>query len=133
MKLVITILISSLLTTISEAMAFGPAGTSVPISITTTATQLVPPSGSTQIYVTAWDVLANTAANFRLVYGTTTNIPCDTGTIALTGNYSFAAQSGLSRDGGAQPLYIIPPGNALCALTSSGSVSFAGSLSYTQY
>ena len=119
------------------AKAFGPSGTSVAISITTTPTLLVPPSGSTQIYVTAWDVRANTAGNFSLVYGTTTSTPCDTGTIAITGTYNFAAQSALSRDGGAQPLFVIPPGNALCAVTSGAppgaSVSMAGSLSYTQY
>jgi hypothetical protein len=137
MKQVLPIFIASLLVSIPEAKAFGPSGTSVAISITTSATQLVPPSGSTQIYVTAWDVRANTAGNFSLVYGTTTSTPCDTGTVAITGTYNFGAQSSLSRDGGVQPLYVIPPGNALCAVTSgaptSASVSMAGSLSYTQY
>ena len=83
------------------------------------------------------DVRANTAGNLSLVYGTTTGTPWDTGTVAITGAYNFAAQSGVSRDGGAQPLYDIPPGNALCAVTSSvpasANVSMAGSLSYTQY
>jgi hypothetical protein len=133
MKQVFPIFIALSLVSIHGAKAFGPPGTSVPISITTTPTLLVSPSGSTQIYVTGWDVFANAAGNFSLVYGTTTKNPCDTGTTAITGAYSFAAQSGLSRDGGAQPLYVIPPGNSLCAVTSGASVSFAGSLSYTQY
>jgi hypothetical protein len=133
MKHLLPISIASLLVSIPVAKAFGPSGTSVPISITSTSTQLVPPSGSTQIYVTAWDVFANNAGNLSLVYGTTTKTPCDTGTIPITGTYSFNAQSGMSRDGGVQPLYVIPPGNALCAVTSGAPVSFAGSLSYTQY
>jgi hypothetical protein len=128
---------ASLLVSIHGAKAFGPSGTSVPISITTSPTLLVSASGSTTIYVTAWEVRANTAANFSLVYGSTTSLPCDTGTVAITGAYNFEAQADISQNGGAQPLYVIPPGNALCAVTSgqaaSASVSIAGSLSYTQY
>lgn len=133
MKKISLILFASWLISIPEARALSPTGRSVPISITTASTQLVSPSGSTQIYVTAWDVLANTTGNFSLVYGTTTKAPCDTGTVAITGNYTFAAQSGISRDGGAQPLYVIPSGNSLCAVTSGAAISFAGSLSYTQF
>lgn len=133
MKRVLTIFVAALLFSTQGVRAFGPSGSSVAINITTAPTQLVLPVGSTQIYVTAWDVLANTAGTFSLVYGTTTKTPCDTGTVALTGTYNLAAQSGLSRDGGIQPLYVVPSGNALCAMTSGTSVSFAGSLSYTQY
>lgn len=112
----------------------GPPGQSVAINITNaTTTQLVAPSGSTQIYVTAWHVLANSASGFALEYGTKTTNPCDTGTKALTGTYSLVAQSGVSPSGGPQPLYVIPQGNALCALSTGASVSLAGSLSYTQY
>ncbi len=112
----------------------GPPGQSVAINITdATTTQVVAPSGSTQIYVTAWDVLANSASGFTLEYGKKTNNPCDTGTIALTGAYSFTAQSGISRSGGPQPLYVVPQGDALCVVSSGPSVSLAGSLSYTQY
>jgi hypothetical protein len=112
-----------------------PTERSVAINIraaATTTMQLVASSGSTQIYVTSWDVLANSAGEFTLEYGTKTTNPCDTGTTALTGAYSFAAQSGISRSGGAQPLYIIPQGNALCVASSGATASFAGSLSYTQ-
>lgn len=137
MKQTFLFVIASLLVTIHEAKAFGPAGTSVPISMATSPTLLVSPSRSAKIYVTALDVRANTAANFSLVYGTTTSTPCDTGTVASTGADNFAAQSGISRNGGAQPLYVIPQGDALCAVTSGApagaNVSMAGSLSYTQY
>jgi hypothetical protein len=137
MKQVLPILIASMLISIQGARAFGPTGSSVAISITNSATQLVLPLGSTKIYVTAWDIRANTAGNFSLVYGITAATPCDTGTVVITGTYNFAAQSGLSRDGGVQPLYVIPSGNALCAWTSGApvgaSLSMAGSLSYTQY
>ena len=131
------LLIAFLLISIPGAKAFGPSGTSVAISITSNSTLLVSPSGSTQIYVTALDLRANTAGNFSLVYGSTTSAPCDTTTVALTGTYNFAAQSSLSKNGGPQPLYVIPAGNALCAVTSgaptNAGVSMAGSLSYTQY
>lgn len=119
------------------ANAVSSSGRSVAINITqATTTQLVGPSGSTQIYVTAWDVYANAASNVSLVYGTKTTNPCDTGTTALTGVYTFAAQTGMSRTGGdpvADPLYLIPQGNALCAVTSGPTVSLMGSLSYTQF
>ena len=114
----------------------GPAGQSAAINISkATTTQLIGPAGSTQIYVTAWDVLANSASGFTLEYGTKTTNPCDTGTTALTGTYylAFATQSGISRSGGPQPLYVIPQGSALCAVTSGASVSLAGSVSYTQF
>jgi hypothetical protein len=112
----------------------GPPGQSVAINTTNpTTAQVVAPSGSTQIYVTAWVVLANSASGFTLEYGTKTKNPCDTGTIALTGAYSFTAQSGISRSGGPQPLYVVPQGNTLCVVSSGSSVSLAGSLSYTQY
>jgi hypothetical protein len=45
-------------------------------------------------------------------------ILCDTGAVALTGVYNFSGQSGISRSGGPEPLYVVPQGNALCAVTS---------------
>ena len=130
------LIVLSLMSTLA-ANALSPSGRSVPINISqATRTQLVGPSGSTQIYVTAWDVYANGASNVSLVYGTKTTNPCDTGTVALTGMYTFAAQTGMSRTGGdpvADPLYIVPQGNALCAVTSGPTVSLVGSLSYAQF
>jgi hypothetical protein len=133
MKRILPIFIAFCIT-IPGARALAPTSRSVAINIVTgTTTQLIEPAGSTQIYITSWDVLANAASNFSLEYGTTTLSPCDTGTTAVTGTYRFGALSGISRSGGLQPLFIIPPGNALCAATSGVSVSLAGSLSYTQY
>jgi hypothetical protein len=110
-----------------------PTERSVAINVTSAATtQLVASSGSTKIYVRSWDVLANSAGVFKLEYGMTITNPCDTGPTALTGAYSFSAQSGISRSGGDQPLFIIPQGNALCAVSAGATASFAGSLSYTQ-
>jgi hypothetical protein len=121
----------------SMPAAGGQLGQSVAINITNaTTTQLVAPSGSTQIYVTAWDMFANAASNVSLVYGTKTTNPCDTGTTALTGVFHFTAQSGISPAGGdpiADPLYLIPQGKALCAVTSGQTVSLVGSLSYAQF
>jgi len=137
MRRALSILIVLPLISMPSARAQGPTEQSVAINITkATTTQLVGPSGSTQIYVTAWDVFANAASTVSLVYGTKTTNPCDTGATALTGAYNFSAQSGMSRTGGdpvADPLYAIPQGNALCAVTSGANVSLAGSLSYTQF
>jgi hypothetical protein len=135
MSRVRSFLLPFLLFPLSAASAqIGPPGQSVPIQISTaTTTQLVAAVGSTQIYVTAWDVLANSAGGLMLVYGTQTTKPCDTRATPLTGLYNFSAQSGISRGGSVQALYVIPPGNSLCVVTSGASVSLAGSLSYTQF
>lgn len=107
------------------------ATASVPISISTaTTTQLVALSGSTKIYVTAWDVIAAGTGNIQLEYGTGT--ACATGTTALTGNYNLTAQVGLTKGSGDAPVLIVPAGNALCALTSA-AVGIAGSLAYSQF
>ena len=105
-------------------------GVSVPISISTaTTTQLVALSGSTQIYVTSWNVVAAGTGNITLEYGTGTN--CATGTHALTGAYNLTAQAGVSTGSGLGPILITPAGQALCALTSA-AVQMSGSLSYNQ-
>ena len=107
------------------------ADKSVAISISTaTTTQLVALSGSTKIYVTAWDVIAAGTGNIQLEYGTGTN--CGTGTTALTGNYNLTAQQGIAKGNGLGPVLVVPAGNALCALTSA-AVSMYGSVSYTQF
>jgi hypothetical protein len=111
-----------------------PGGQSAPINISSaTTTQLVAASGSTRIFVTAWVAFANAASNFSLEYGATIGGPCGVGATPLTGAYDFAAQSGISAAGGALPLYVVPAGYSLCAVTSGPSVSVAGSLSYIQY
>jgi hypothetical protein len=129
----VTLVTLSIISIHPAGAQLAPTERSVAINVTSPgATVLVASSGSTKIYVRSWDVLANTAGVFTLEYGTTITNPCDTGTTALTGAYSFAAQSGLSRSGGFQPLFIVPQGNALCAVSSGATASFAGAVSYTQ-
>lgn len=107
------------------------AGGSVPINISSaTTTQLVAASGSLMIQVTSWDVVAGGNGTITLEYGTGSN--CGTGTHALTGPYSFIANSGIAKGNGLGPVLFVPAGNALCALTSA-SVQMSGSLSYSQF
>lgn len=105
--------------------------TSAPINISTaTTTQLVPLSGSTKIYVTAWDVIAGGSGNITLEYGTGSN--CGTGTTPLTGAYPLTAQAGISKGDGTAPVLVVPSGNALCALTSA-AVQMSGSVTTQQF
>jgi hypothetical protein len=107
------------------------ATASVPINISTaTTTQLIAASGSTKIYVTAWDVIAAGAGSITIEYGTGTN--CSTGAAPLTGAYPLTAQAGEAHGTGIGPILIVPPGNALCALTSQ-AVQMSGSIAYTQF
>jgi len=107
------------------------ASSSIPISLAAaTTTQLIALSGTTNIFVTSWDVIAAGTGTFTLVYGTGTN--CGTGTTALTGAYPLIAQAGISKGDGTGIVLIVPRGNALCASVST-SVQMSGSLSYAQF
>jgi hypothetical protein len=107
------------------------AGASAPINISSaTTTQLVAAVSGKTIYVTAWDVIAAGNGNITLEYGAGSN--CGTGTTALTGNYSLAAQFGIAKGNGLGPVLVVPASNALCALTSA-AVQMSGSVSYTQF
>lgn len=107
------------------------ASSSVPINISTaTTTQLVALSGTTNIFITSWDIISGGIGNFTLVYGTGTN--CATGTTSLTGAYPLTAQAGISKGNGNGIVLIVPRGNALCATTSQ-SVQMSGSLSFAQF
>jgi hypothetical protein len=107
------------------------ATASIPINISTaTTTQLIAASGSTKIYVTAWDVIAAGPGSITIEYGTGTN--CAIGATPLTGAYPLTAQSGEAHGTGLGPILIVPAGNALCALTSQ-AVQMSGSVAYTQF
>jgi hypothetical protein len=107
------------------------ATASVPINISAaTTTQLIAASGSTKIYVTAWDVIAAGAGSITIEYGTGTN--CGIGTTPLTGAYPLTAQTGEAHGAGVGPILVVPAGNALCALTSQ-AVQMSGSVAYTQF
>jgi hypothetical protein len=107
------------------------ANASVPINISTaTTTQLVPASGSARIYVTAWDVVAGGVGTIKLEYGSGTN--CATGTTAMTGAYTLTAYSSIAKGTGLAPVFVIPAGDALCAVTGTAA-PMNGSVSYTQF
>jgi hypothetical protein len=107
------------------------ANASVPISISTAATtQLVAASGSARIYVTAWDVVAGGVGTIKLEYGSGSN--CATGATALTGAYTLTAYSGNAIGTGLAPVFVVPAGAALCAVTSAAA-PMNGSVTYTQF
>jgi hypothetical protein len=107
------------------------ADSSVPINISTaTTTQLVSGQTSQSIYVTHWDALAAGTGNLTFEYGTGSS--CGSGTQVITGAYNLIAQAGLSVGAGLGPIFIVPAGNALCALTSA-AVQVSGVVSYTQF
>ena len=60
--------------------------------------------------------------------GTGTN--CGTGTTALTGAYPLTAQQGAAKGNGQGLVWLVPPGNELCALNSA-AIQVSGSISYT--
>lgn len=116
---------------IASNQSVSNANASVAINVSTaTTTQLVALSGTTKIYVTAWDVIAAGTGNVTLEYGTGT--ACATGTTVLTGAYNLVAQAGISKGDGSAPVLVVPSGNALCILTSA-AVQMSGSLTYQQF
>lgn len=107
------------------------ASSSVPINISgATTTQLIALSSAKAIFVTSWDVMAGGTGNITLEYGT--GASCGTGTTTLTGAYPLVAQAGIAKGNGMGPILVVPPGNALCALTSA-AVQYSGSVSYVQF
>ena len=106
-------------------------GINFPIDISTASTTvLVPLSGSTQIRVTAFDVIAGGTGNFRLVSGA--GSLCATSQANVTGNYNLTAQAGIAKGNGGGVLFILPAGHGLCAITSA-AVNMAGSVSAAQF
>jgi hypothetical protein len=105
------------------------SSTAINISSATT-TQLIAGVSGQKIYVTAWDVIAGGTGQIALEFGTGTN--CGAGTTTLTGAYPLTAQNGIAKGSGIGPIFIVPSGNSLCALTSA-AVQMSGSVSYTQF
>jgi hypothetical protein len=107
------------------------ATVSIPITISTaTTTRLILGVSGQRIYVTAVDVIAAGTGSIQFVYGT--GATCGTGQQNVTGNYALIAQVGFTKGTGVGPVWIIPPGNSLCAVTSA-NVGYPGSLSYAQF
>jgi hypothetical protein len=109
-----------------------PAGfKSVAIAISSaTTTKMVDGVAGQTIYITAWDGISSAAGTLKFIYGT--GDTCGTGTIALTGTYTFGASTVISKGNGAGPLLSAPNGFNLC-LVSTGSINIQGSISYAQF
>lgn len=99
--------------------------------------QVIAPSGTTQVYVCSFSVIANAAAVVNLVGGT--GATCTTGTpVAAIGSttaasgLSLAANGGLTfGNGGASVTRTTTAGHGLCII-QSGTVAIAGNLTYVQ-
>ncbi len=117
-------------------LASSLAGKSVPVDISTaTTTQLIaPPAGfgaegaPLAVFVMGADIFAGGAGNIQFIAGT--GVTCGTGAVNVTGPYkAIAAGQILTRGGGFGPIWILPPGAGLCAVTSA-AVEMAGSIAY---
>lgn len=111
------------------------ANASAPVNISTaTTTQLIaaptalePGGAVASIYVMGHEVMAGGTGNIQFVYGTGTN--CGTGQQIITGAYPLVAQAKTEHAGGFGPEWVLPGGNALCAITSA-AVQMSGFVSY---
>ncbi|RBP03790.1 hypothetical protein DFR50_14238 [Roseiarcus fermentans] len=105
----------------------------------TLATTLVAAATGKAIYVTAFDFAFAGVGSFSLAYGTTAATPCDTGTTVLAGPWASGGYQTLAKGNGGAVLFIVPAGNALCAvmtgdgLTGGHPSSVGGSVSYSQF
>jgi hypothetical protein len=111
--------------------------TNIAIATATGTTQVVAPSGSTQVYVCSFSLVAAATAVVNLVGGT--GATCTTGTpVAAIGSttaangMSFAANNGLTfGNGGATVVRTTTAGHGLC-LIQSGTTALAGNITYVQ-
>jgi hypothetical protein len=111
--------------------------TNIAIASATGTTQVVAPSGITQVYVCSFSVIAAAAAVVNLVGGT--GATCTTGTpVAIMGSttagsgMSLAANGGLTfGNGGASVTRTTTAGHGVC-LIQSGTTALAGSMTYVQ-
>jgi hypothetical protein len=123
-----------LLAAAAAALLAGPAlaaqtGATAPINISTaTTTQIVAAQGNYSVQVTHFNFIAASAENVTFEYGTGTN--CANGTTAISGTYNLTSSAlGIAAGSGAAAVMIVPPGQALCLVTSA-AVQLGGFLSY---
>jgi hypothetical protein len=118
--------------TVDPCQSATVAKQSAQVNITTaTTTSLVPVSGTKAVYSCGLkiDSLATIAANtIKLVYGTQTTNPCDTGQVALTPVYNLGLQAAgaLPADltignGGVSFVKPTPAGQGVCLVTTVGT------------
>jgi hypothetical protein len=106
------------------------ADLSTPVNLSTAATtQIIAAIPGQAIYVTSWDAMAGGTTNLTWEFGTGSN--CGTGTTALTGAYPLTAQNGVQKGGGVGAVFVVPPGDALCAVNSAAA-QVSGSVTYAQ-
>jgi hypothetical protein len=111
--------------------------TNVGFGVAVGTTQLVAPSGITQVYVCSFSLIAAATAVVNLVGGT--GAACTTGTpVAALGSttaangMSLAANGGLTfGNGGATVVRTTTAGHGLC-LIQSGTTALAGNITYVQ-
>lgn len=111
--------------------------TNAAIATSSGTVQLVAPSGSTQVYVCSFSLIAASTAVVNLVGGT--GATCTTGTpVAAVGSttaasgMSLAANGGLTfGNGGATATRTTTAGHGLC-LIQSGTTALAGNIAYVQ-
>jgi hypothetical protein len=111
--------------------------TNIAIATAVGTTQVVAPSGSAQVYVCSFSLVAAAAAVVNLVGGT--GATCTTGTpVAAIGSttaasgMSLAANGGLTfGNGGATAARTTTAGHGLC-LIQSGTTALAGNVTYVQ-
>lgn len=111
--------------------------TNAAIATSSGTVQLVAPSGSTQVYVCSFSLIAASTAVVNLVGGT--GATCTTGTpVASVGSttagngMSLAANGGLTfGNGGATATRTTTAGHGLC-LIQSGTTALAGNITYVQ-
>lgn len=109
-----------------------PAGfKSVPITISSaTTTKMIDGVVGQSIYITAWDGISSAAGTLKFIYGTGSS--CGTGTVELTGTYTFGTSTVITKGNGLGPIFSIPNGNNLC-LVSASTINIQGSISYAQF
>lgn len=104
---------------------------SIPITISTaTTTKLITENGIQSIYITAAIIIASGTGNIQFIAGT--GATCGTGTVNITGNLSLTAQVGFTQGNGSGVIWVVPPGLALCAVTSA-AVGMPGVIAYAQF
>ena len=112
-----------------KASCLDDAQVSSAVIETSVDAQLVALSGSTIIYVCAYNVIAAGTVNVRLISGTGT--VCATGLTARTGTYQLTAQTGIAVANGGGVQLKTAAGEALC-IDVSAAVTASGLLTYVQ-
>ena len=110
---------------------------SVAISSATT-TQIVALSGTAQVYVCAYELVAGAGTNPSLQFEYGTGASCGTGTTVLSGamatgvTVSTTAPGPIFTAGPGATLLKAPAGNALCIVSAGTSPNFQGWVNYVQ-